>query len=308
MNARNRSGDSGNFADSEIGAPGDAREPADIAAFFDLDGTLLSLPSLETRFFRSLRHRRVIRLGNYLRWLAEAARLFPRGLKQIWHANKMYLHGVSISEAASSFPRLPDAPRTFVKPRPGERHGRKHIPEMPPSFYPEALARFAWHAKHGHALVIVSGTLQPLAMSVAAALEEWLVSIGSGAAIGVYATRLEARGSRWTGGIAGEAMFGEAKALAVKQIAESRRFDLAKCFAYGDSANDRAMLEAVGRPAAVNPSNDLARIANRQGWPILRWGPGSRGGANSSCAPEDQSMQTSRERLRMTRSKSGIRP
>jgi hypothetical protein len=32
------------------------------------------------------------------------------------------------------------------------------------------------------------------------------------------------------------------------------------------------MLEAVGKPAAVNPSNDLARIARRKDWAVLLWG------------------------------------
>jgi len=46
-----------------------------VAAFFDLDGTLLALPSLERRFFRMLRYRRAIAAKNYLLWLAEAVRL-----------------------------------------------------------------------------------------------------------------------------------------------------------------------------------------------------------------------------------------
>jgi hypothetical protein len=31
------------------------------------------------------------------------------------------------------------------------------------------------------------------------------------------------------------------------------------------------MLEAVGKPVAVNPSNDLGRIARRNDWVVLRW-------------------------------------
>jgi hypothetical protein len=31
------------------------------------------------------------------------------------------------------------------------------------------------------------------------------------------------------------------------------------------------MLGAVGRPAAVNPSRELERIARLRNWPILRW-------------------------------------
>ena len=48
-----------------------------IAAFFDLDGTLIPDPSLERRFFSQLRRNHAIPLTNYLRWGAEALRLLP---------------------------------------------------------------------------------------------------------------------------------------------------------------------------------------------------------------------------------------
>ena len=37
----------------------------------------------------------------------------------------------------------------------------------------------------------------------------------------------------------------------------------------GRSATDVPMLEAVGRPHAVNPDRDLREIAEERGWPIL---------------------------------------
>jgi phosphoserine phosphatase len=54
-------------------------------------------------------------------------------------------------------------------------------------------------------------------------------------------------------------------------MAEEMRLDLTRCYAYGDSLHDRWLLEAVGKPAAVNPSNDLAEIARMRGWALLRW-------------------------------------
>src|SRR5260370_37448041 len=66
-------------------------------------------------------------------------------------------------------------------------------------------------------------------------------------------------------------MIGEAKVRGGRQIAAELNLDLARCYAYGDSAHDRWLLEAVGRPAAVNPSGELERIAMRRGWAILRW-------------------------------------
>jgi hypothetical protein len=66
-------------------------------------------------------------------------------------------------------------------------------------------------------------------------------------------------------------MLGEAKRRAAKRVAEEMQLDLACCYAYGDSVNDRWLLETVGWPMAVNPSKELARIAREQEWPVLRW-------------------------------------
>jgi phosphoserine phosphatase len=66
-------------------------------------------------------------------------------------------------------------------------------------------------------------------------------------------------------------MFGEAKVRAAKRLVGELRLDLARCYAYGDTANDRWLLEAVGRPAAVNPSKDLEGFARTRGWPVLTW-------------------------------------
>src|SRR4029077_13330773 len=68
-----------------------------VAAFFDLDGTLLPLPSLERRFVGTLRDRNAIPTKNYFRWLAQAIHLAPFGISAITHANKTYLSAVPAS-------------------------------------------------------------------------------------------------------------------------------------------------------------------------------------------------------------------
>lgn len=216
-----------------------------IAAFFDLDGTLLAPPSLERRFFHLLRRRKLIGARHYFAWLCEAVRMLPLGVQQITYANKMYLRGVPEHAARLEAPFLP--------------------------FYREALECMAWHAAHGHLLIIVSGTLEPLARLAAEDLAGQLSSAEFANAIRICATRLEKRRAYWTGRILGEAMFGEAKTRAIRRIAAQANLDLERCFAYGDSVYDRPMLKSVGRPAAVNPTPDLERIARRNHWPILRW-------------------------------------
>jgi HAD superfamily hydrolase (TIGR01490 family) len=244
-----------------------------VAAFFDLDGTLLPLPSMERRFFWMLRSRRSIGMRNFLSWIAEAARLAPRGIHQIAHANKMYLRGVRVDEVFCGTDTLvcPFAEVTHTKEE--KKQPKKRQARMPVlRFYPEAIEQVAWHAKRGHEIVLVTGTLEPLAEQAARALEAELHARGVSGEILICATRLEQNGDRWTGRILGEAMFGEAKARAVRRVAAEAGLDLRRCFAYGDSTRDRWMLDAVGKPMAVNPSADLARIARRNGWPVLQWG------------------------------------
>lgn len=214
-----------------------------VAAFFDIDGTLLALPSLERRFVAELRREGAIPAANYLRWLVAAVRLAPRGVWYAIHANKMHLRNVAVRALV---------PAHFV-------------------FFPAAMRRIAWHAAHGHAVILASGTLDLLARQAALALTLRLAMRGVTAKIGVCATHAERIGSRYTGRIIGAANFAEEKMLAVRRIARDSGFDLARCYAYSDGANDRWMLGAVGKPAAVNPSKELRRIATLRHWPIFDW-------------------------------------
>ncbi len=251
-----------------------------IAAFFDLDGTLISLPSLEMRFFSLLRYRRVVGIRNYFAWIAESLRLLPRGINPILHANKMYLRGVSTAERDSL--RLP-------------------------SFSAEAMERVVWHAEREHLIVIVSGTLEPLAERAARAMEAELAARGLHSAIRVCATLLEAKNEAWTGRIVGEAMFGEAKARAIRRFAATEDLDLQRCFAYGDNATDKWMLEPVGKPAAVNPTSDLARIARRNEWAVLRWRKEKTFTQRTQSSQSPQRKNESDETLQAVREKAGFR-
>ncbi len=248
-----------------------------VAAFFDLDGTLVSLPSLEQRLFRTLRYRQEIHKKNYFFWLREAIRLIPRGISAILQSNKMYLRGAPIidergerDESVSSWHKSGHQAKGQASALPSKRARRN--PRLPvPTFFAQAIEAVAWHVKQGHVIVVISGTLEPLARRAARALETELAERGVVVTIRVIATRMEEKDGRWTGRVLGEAMFGEAKARAAKRLATELGLGLRICHAYGDSLNDRWLMEVVGRPATVNPSNDLARIARMRGWPILSW-------------------------------------
>ena len=248
-----------------------------VAAFFDLDGTLAPLPSLERRFARVLRYRREIPIKNYFLWLREALRLMPRGITVILQANKMYLRGVqNLDERGERDAEVSswykDGHQAEGQASALPSKGTWRNPRLPvPSFFPRAVERVVWHAKQGHEIVLVSGTIEPLARGAARAMEAELAARGIAVIVHVCATRLEELDGKWTGRVLSEAMFGEAKGCAAKRWAEEMRLDLMRCYAYGDSVNDRWLLSVVGEPAAVNPSEELAEIALSHGWPVLDW-------------------------------------
>ncbi|MGH9775168.1 MAG: HAD family hydrolase [Candidatus Acidiferrales bacterium] len=215
--------------------------PQSIAAFFDLDGTLLPPPSLELRFALHLFRRHPLALKPCLQWLAHLAGSFACSPRRAVVANKFYLAGMSaqsIEALVLEFSREP----------------------LP--FYREALRRLAWHFAHGHQIFLVSGTLAILARAVARQLAF---------PVAVCATELEFQSGRCTGRIAGEHISGAAKARALARLATLHGLDLRRSFAYGNSISDAAMLSAVGLRAAVNPSPRLERLARQRGWPILEW-------------------------------------
>jgi HAD superfamily phosphoserine phosphatase-like hydrolase len=176
-----------------------------------------------------------------------------------------------------------------------------------PLFSVEAMECVVWHAERGHLLVIVSGTLEPLAERAARAMEAELAARGLHSAIRVCATLLEAKNEAWTGRIVGEAMFGETKARAIRRFAATEDLDLQRCFAYGDNANDKWMLEAVGKPAAVNPTSDLARIARRNEWAVLRWRKEKTFTQRTQSAQRSQIMEQSERELQVAQAKAGFR-
>jgi HAD superfamily phosphoserine phosphatase-like hydrolase len=187
------------------------------------------------------------------RWVARFAGSFSCDWHGATAANKQYLTG--ISEA------LVDEWEQSLGPEFFRRDARW--------FFEEALQQIAWHSAQGHSLFLVSGTLAPLARLVARSF-----AARAATDMEVCATELEvAPGARriWNGRICCEHMSGGAKLRAVTELAARSGIDLARSYAYGDSAGDLAMLGAVGNAVAVNPTARLARVAHKHGWQTRTW-------------------------------------
>lgn len=224
---------------------------AGAAAFFDIDGTLLPPPSLERQFRRFLRWRGELGARQQFRSLGCFIALVWRDPLAGTHGNKLYYGGVRVTTMQAWLSFL-----------------RRH----PLPFYSQALDLLTWHAQQGHRIVLVSGTIRPLADHVAESLNSVLEKrLSARAQVEVLVTGLEVSNDRLTGRLVGPVVCGVQKARAVEAFATAHGGNLAESFAYGNSVLDRWMLACVGHPAAVNPSVLLERLARRRGWPILRW-------------------------------------
>jgi HAD superfamily hydrolase (TIGR01490 family) len=133
---------------------------------------------------------------------------------------------------------------------------------LEPAIHAEARAAIAAHRAAGDAVYIVSSTYAFMIAPYARAL----------AVDGFFGVRPSQRDGRFTGELEGVIPHQEGKAAIVHELAAREGLDLASSSAYGDSLNDLPMLEAVGRPFAVNPARGLRREAEARGWPILAWG------------------------------------
>lgn len=88
----------------------------------------------------------------------------------------------------------------------------------------------------------------------------------------VIASTLEFRQGLCTGRFAGDPVFSEEKRDQVLGYLASSGVHPGDCTFYSDSVHDLPLLEAVGRPVAVNPDRRLSAHAAHRGWQILCWG------------------------------------
>ena len=129
------------------------------------------------------------------------------------------------------------------------------------ALYVDARRLVAAHRARGHRVVIASSALpfqvEPLA-------RELMVD-------DVLCTEMECEGGVLTGEVAGPILWGEGKADAIRRFAATARIDVAQSFAYGNGGEDIDFLSIVGRPRPINPSPELARVAEEREWPITRF-------------------------------------
>ncbi len=214
-----------------------------IAAFFDLDRTLLAGFSA-TAFFRDwLRSGRMSPQIAVETLLAGARfQLGQVGFSAFVTASMAMLRGITEAE----FDQVAD--RIFTD-------------WLAADVYPEARALVRAHQRRGHTVAIVSSAtryqVEPLARDL---------DIPH-----VLCTRLEVRDGRLTGRVVRPTCYGEGKAIAARELAQEQGLDLGQSYFYTDSHEDLPLLSVVGYPRPTNPNRQLAAIAAKRGWPARRF-------------------------------------
>lgn len=127
-----------------------------------------------------------------------------------------------------------------------------------PVVYEEALALIRRHQANGRDVIIVSASSAELVAPIADLLgaEHWIAS------------HMEIKDGVYTGEITFYA-YGQAKADAIRELAEARGYDLEASYAYSDSITDAPMLNAVGHGFVINPDRALRRASVANGWGVL---------------------------------------
>jgi HAD superfamily hydrolase (TIGR01490 family) len=215
-------------------------------AFFDIDGTLIA-GSTERRFSRCLLRAGCLgpRQAAAFAWfLLRHRHTFGR---TVLKKNKAYLAGLGVE-------RVNSLAADFV--------AREVVPQL----YDPAVQRLQRHLNAGDTVVLLSGTLEPIANAL-------------GAALGVQhvcATVCDRRDGRYTNAPPHRHPFGAVKRELATQIAAQRGADLRDAAAYGDSCHDLDLLEAVGHPVAVRPDAPLLATARGNRWDIIAGRDGPR--------------------------------
>jgi HAD superfamily hydrolase (TIGR01490 family) len=130
---------------------------------------------------------------------------------------------------------------------------------LKPSIFPRAGSLIDTTRDLGYRNVLVTGTLdfqiRPIALHFG--IDE------------VICNRLEFKNHVATGRVLPPLLAENEKALSIREYAAQHGIDLAKSCAFSDSSADVPMLSAVAHPVATNPTRRLRRIALQKNWPIL---------------------------------------
>ncbi|MGC2235382.1 MAG: HAD family phosphatase [Pyrinomonadaceae bacterium] len=214
------------------------------AAFYDLEGTLVSTNLVHT-------------LGFYAR---RQQGLFKTIKKSASTLAKLPLFGVTDLYSRNVFNEL------FFQSYKGESFDRlRYFSEelfedvLKPAIFDGTPELIAQSKKIGQKQIVITGALD-------FTIERLMDYLG----IDDYvANRLEFVNGYATGRILPPVLASATKAKWIREYAEKNDINLSESYAYSDSISDLPMLSIVGHPVAVNPDFRLKQTALQHDWAIL---------------------------------------
>ena len=220
------------------------KKGGEVAAIFDVDGTLLAS-----------------NVVSHYAWLK--LRDLPVALRPLWAATlvgRIPFYWALDKVSRAHFNRAFYRNYRGWKPARARRLGAESFSGyVLKRLYPEAVETLREHKRAGHRVVLLSGAL------------DFILEPFEDLADDVLTARLEEENGVYTGELSGAPVAGEARARMLASFARRRNVDLSRSYAYADSISDLPMLEAVGIPVAVNPDARLRAAAQEKGWRIKHW-------------------------------------
>ena len=216
-----------------------------VAAFFDMDGTLLSSNVIETYLWLRLQEMSAAERT------AQVGRISARvpGLIRAERTDRgAFLRAIYREYAGARLEGLDEIVDEVLT---------DHVLAR---LAPAAIRRVREHRAAGQPTVLITGAIRPLTRPLAPLFDHIVA-----AELGV-----DERGI-CTGFLDTSPLTGESRAAWIRDYARRNDIDLTKSYAYADSHSDLPMLEAVGRPVAVRPDVTLYRHARRSRWEIVDW-------------------------------------
>ena len=217
--------------------------PAGVAAFFDLDKTVIAKSStlaFSRPFFREgLINRRAVLKSAYAQFL------FMLAGADADQMDRMRAHITSLCTGWDVEQVNAIVEETLHD-------------IVDPLVYKEATQLIEEHKEQGHDVVVLSASGSEVVEPIARML----------GATHATASRMGVADGRYTGEVEFYCSAAN-KALAAEELAERHGYDLALCHAYSDSVTDLPLLEAVGHPTVINPDRKLRKEAVQRGWPSL---------------------------------------
>ena len=219
-------------------------EGKEVAAYFDLDGTLLNASSEKT-------------LTGFLA---------KRRPWRIPHATVAWTLGTAFGLLTGKAPY--DALRnrghlSLASWRLLERYSEEIAnAHLKPKISQGAWERLEWHRNQGPRLVLVTATVAPMAEAMARVLgmDE------------VYGCGPATRDGWLSGSERGWSVpRRKGKVPIVEQDAEKHGHDLSKCYGYGNTLADSWFMRICGHAIAVNPESSLEQFAQTNKWEIVHW-------------------------------------